>query len=394
MNVRLSDLSPEMRLLLACARTSVSEEDKRRIRILSREPIDWESFLQMVDRHRLIPMVYRTLTACDDHGFPESVHRILHECCHQNIQRVLGYAAELVRLVKLFDSNGLPVMPLKGPALALQVYGDLGWRTMRDLDLLVFPAQVERAERLLLEAGYKRLFPDFSLSRRQQDVLLQYAGSHFSYRHVERALIVELHWLPWIAIDRWEMERIWSGAQSTVISGISVKTLSPEDTVITLCIHGGQHAWFRLFWLCDLAEFLHKDHAVNWGDLVARATKLGVQRSLAQGLVLAHLLLGTALPDPVRSCAEGDRAMPGLVEEAIRRQKLPENYYVANVAKKCLHLVYLLKLESDLRHRFGILKKYSLISATDWRRFPLPDALFPLYYVLRPFFWLVRQIVR
>ena len=52
----------------------------------------------------------------------------------------------LVRVLKGFHLAGIPVMPLKGPTLSAEVYGDERLRQYRDLDLAVTPDDLPRAQ--------------------------------------------------------------------------------------------------------------------------------------------------------------------------------------------------------------------------------------------------------
>ena len=53
-------------------------------------------------------------------------------------------AAETVRLQRLFDEAGLPLLILKGASLAMLAYGNLGMRSAKDIDLLIRP-EITRA---------------------------------------------------------------------------------------------------------------------------------------------------------------------------------------------------------------------------------------------------------
>ena len=68
-------------------------------------------------------------------------------------------AAEAVRLQRLFDDAGLPVLFLKGASLAAVAYGNLGLRSAKDIDLLVSPETLVPATALIVRAGYRRLDP-------------------------------------------------------------------------------------------------------------------------------------------------------------------------------------------------------------------------------------------
>ena len=162
LNVRLPHFTPEMRLVLACSRASIREEESSQIEKLSHGPIDWKAFIKLVARHRVYPLVYRNLSRHVGNGVPKDVLISLRNRFEKNTRRGLELTAELVRLIKLFEQDGIAVMALKGPALALQVYGDLGLRHAGDLDLLVHPDYVKLADQLLHQCGYERQNPDFN----------------------------------------------------------------------------------------------------------------------------------------------------------------------------------------------------------------------------------------
>jgi hypothetical protein len=73
-----------------------------------------------------------------------------------------------------------------------------------DLDILVQPAQVARAEQaLLLAEGYTPLMHKPPLTAMQFKRYLQYSH-HFLYRHPQSGITLELHWaLREPYISRW-----------------------------------------------------------------------------------------------------------------------------------------------------------------------------------------------
>ena len=107
------------------------------------------------------------------------------------------------------------------------------------------------------------------------------------------------------------------------IGGVPVRTLGPDDTLIYLCVHGSVHVWYRLFWLLDVAKLVESGQIRNWDHLADRAARSGTLRPLAQGLVLAHVLLGSRLPDAVLRCSAADRAVMGMVRKAILIMLMP-----------------------------------------------------------------------
>jgi hypothetical protein len=391
LNLRLPGMTQEMLLLLACCRASISKEDSEKIRTLGHGPIDWNTFINLADRHRVTPLVRRSLNRYSTERIPDYVVDSLSARVEKNTQRALTMTSEFVRVFKFLAQRSIPVIPLKGPILALQLYDDVGLRHVGDLDLLVTRQNVEETDQVLLRKGYKRIKPDFALPSAQKAAFLN-LGDHFTYFHDSRQIKIELHW-------RWhsnpyllplDMERARKRGQTVIVADTEVKTVGIDDTILYLCTHGATHIWLRLFWLCDLVQILHKNSTIDWTALMSRAIELGVQRPLIQGLTLSNLLLGSPLPEPVRAHAESDPLMPRIIKAGLSgvlmRLPDPGTRTMRVLVKEKLNEI---NLRRELRYKLHCLTT-GLTSPNDWKILRLPDVLFPLYFVLRPFLWFWR----
>ncbi|MDY6844901.1 MAG: nucleotidyltransferase family protein, partial [Thermodesulfobacteriota bacterium] len=175
------------------------------------------------------------------------------------------------------------------------------------------------------------------------------------------------------------------------IAGRQVQTLTIEDTILYLCVHGSLHAWFRLFWLCDIAEILEKSDTIDWVWLMTRAAEMRVKRFLVYGLVISNLLLSSPLPASMVAYVDQDKGVFTLIQMALRIMNGPEDLpYRPFSYPYILEKLYELKLCSNLRYKFFVCLRYLNTIPYDWQAVPLPDSLFPLYYILRPFLWFWR----
>jgi hypothetical protein len=145
----------------------------------------------------------------------------------------------------------------------------------------------------------------------------------------------------------------------------------------------------RLFWLVDLAEIICQNQEVNWSRLIGTAVGLDIVRPLVQGVLLAHILLDVPLPEPIRNYANRDRWVDYLCKVACVYILCPSSYK-GSTARITRNLVYLLKLCSNSRYKFQILKR--ILAYDYWDTIPLPDLLFPLYYILGPLFVFYRRL--
>jgi hypothetical protein len=309
----------------------------------------------------------------------------------KNSLKALRQTAELIRLVRRFEDAGIRVLPLKGPVLAMQAYEALNLRHAGDLDLLVDPASVGDADRILKDEGYLRTAPDYPLSPGQAAAFMK-IRKDFSYAHPESGVRVELHW-------RWSqnaylfplsLDELWPKRDFVKLGSDRVAAMPRQELLLYLCAHGAHTGWFRLKWLCDIAELTGDNSRIEMSELIACAEELGVSRMLVQGLVLSHQLLDAPLPAPLSAGATQDRVVRGLVHTANHSLAQDERYWSTDntpVSWMPAQLRYRLKLRGSLRYKWRILYFHSLWT-DECRRIRLPARLFPLYFVLALFPWI------
>ena len=110
------------------------------------------------------------------------------------------------------------------------------------------------------------------------------------------------------------MTGIWERRVAFSLGGASTSTLAPEDLLFFLCLHGSRHLWARLSWICDVAQLLRRNPALDWAQVLAQARRAGGQRMLFLGLALAHKLLAAPLPPEVEQAVHGDPHTAQLVQ--------------------------------------------------------------------------------
>ena len=74
-----------------------------------------------------------------------------------------------------------------------------------------------------------------------------------------------------------------------------MRTLCDQDLMLVLCVHAAKHAWKQISWLCDIVQ-LARSRQLDWAALQAKAEGLGIMRIVAVTFLLAHKLLGAAVP--------------------------------------------------------------------------------------------------
>jgi len=371
--------SPEHELLLCCARTSASGPITERLRSLSSAGIDWNYLLKLARRHSLPPLAYVQLDRYASDLVPPDVLRELKRDYRENAARNIVLTSELCHLIKLFAASGIEAIPYKGPVLALFAYGDLALRRFVDLDIMVRKDDVLVARELLLADGYNAAK---SLSLRQQELLLR-TQHNMQFTRDERRVIVELHWevASHLFASSVQAHELWESLTTIPLNDIVVKTLSANDLLFSLCVHGSRHLWERLSWICDVAELINHQK-IDWNGLLERAAKTDSERMIFLGLYLAESLLDAALPAEVKDRCLADECLLSLATE-VREHLFDGPEHVPATSSEIFKYNFGVRKSwrSRARYIFFILRP----TDGDIGSHSLPPWLSFAYYLMRPF---------
>lgn len=224
---------------------------------------DWGQLLEQASFHRLQPRLYSflkrngapDLLKTEVWGKIESVYRWAQF-------QVMGLEAELVtRLLPHFNQAGIDTMLLKGAALLQTVYQEKPVRFCIDLDLLIHPENLSKAQTLLGELGYRpnRLshFPS-EWHERELGLML---NREFTFSHPQKGIAVDLHTEPFDESPAFRLKPNWLWEEAVPIKMDGAFAFLPEPTrlFIHLLFHLVKHAGSGdpcLGWLADLDECL------------------------------------------------------------------------------------------------------------------------------------------
>jgi hypothetical protein len=305
---------PETELLLLCARIQIDSERGEHIRALLGEDMDWEYLLDTSLQLGVMPLLYQSLNSTFPEAVPKNVLNELRDYFTANTYRNRFMTDELLKLLDLFDTHKISVIPYKGPVLAATVYGDLSLRQCSDLDIIVRGQDVQTAKDLLLSERYR---PDPKLQLDWE--------AHFL--HENGMFLVDLHWGisgknilkkagVSFAID---LEGLWERSEPVSFAGRTVYQFLPEDLLMIRCQDAVKEyckdGWPQLKWICDLAEIIRAHKNMDWEHIMGQAKYYGNQRLLFLCLSLASDLLKTALPEIVLKKIKADSQVRSLVAQ-------------------------------------------------------------------------------
>jgi hypothetical protein len=368
--------SKEFDLLCACAGVELSSQRIARIENWSESGIDWSELYRLAEHHGLLPLVARNLIAHAP-GLPPEIEQSLRSAFDANARRNLWFASELVRIADHFEKRQLRAIPYKGPVLAESAYGDVALRNFGDLDFLISPADFERAKQAVVELKY---WPSKAFSPAVERFWLR-NGYERAFDGAAGKYLVELQWRPlprFYGVDL-PVEELLARSSRTALGGHDMASLSAEDSLLVLCLHAAKHLWMRLIWICDIAETL-RTQVVDWEVVCARARTLGIVRMLGVSFWLVQRLFGVELPGPAQEIADGDSRVRDLGEAFAARLARSATYDFESTE----YFRWILKLRERHRDRVRYLWRLTWTPGEgDIAAVRLPEALFPLYRVVR-----------
>lgn len=376
------NIASEQRILLSCARMDNDPEPAGQRKDLLLGEIDWERLLRSARRHGLTPLLYRQVSGLAQGAVSEVVSEKLRRAHQENARRNLFLTGELLRIAGLLKAAGIPAIPLKGPVLAASLYGDLALREFSDLDILIPPREVSRAEGLLLSRGYRL---PLGLTGAQR-AASRWFENHHPLAHQESGCVIELHWdlMPRSFHVPFDQKGFWNRAESFSLGGTELRTLSAEDTLLFLCVHGSKHLWERLGWVCDVAQLVRVRQQIRWDLVIRSAKETGAKRMLFLGLFLANDLLGARLPERVFREVTHDgmvRTLAGDMKKRFFKGAVGPFGFVEQLP---FYLRMMERPRDKIRNAFAHALILFMPTEEERKLLSLPDFLFPLHFLLRP----------
>lgn len=353
--------------------------------------VDYNQLLTLIDKHGLAPLIFRQLKEASP-GVGEDRADPFNRYFYARQERTMALLREGLLLTRELEDRGVPYMMVKGPVLSQMLYDDPLQKHSLDIDLVLPVEFVETVHTLLLEREFHRTYPQQSLTGKQKRVNYQLTHHYGYIKKGRHNIALEIHWalINPVALVPLSFDSLYARHQEVVVANQTIKTLSLPDYFLYLMVHGSKHRWYSLRWLNDFATLLSRMPEEDQNHTIQQAIRMGLHKPLIQSYVLARLLYGTPLVDQIRTLYDREPGIDSFIIRALASVKTTG--YTAQLPK-INKTRYLLKLKKDRRYHLKILLRLST-HHKDWSIVALPDALFFLYYVLRPFLYLIRVIKR
>jgi hypothetical protein len=240
------------------------------------EDTEWDAVFELAKAEHILPWTLHRFTEAAPHASSHLQSRV-RELRRESAIDAFFWCSELKSLLQTFASASIPIIPLKGPALAERVYGGAANRSNRDLDILVRRSDLPHAQKIMRGLAFTSAGP---------------VTYHQSWRR--SGVMVELHHDVALRLDfNFHIESAWSQATQSQFQGVPCWKLARDDEALFLAIHAARDEFSRLNVLLDLA-LMYRDLGGQYLDVARPETNRlkGVSQMayiLAQRLQPDHL---------------------------------------------------------------------------------------------------------
>ncbi|MCK4809533.1 MAG: nucleotidyltransferase family protein [Candidatus Omnitrophica bacterium] len=294
----MSEIIPEINLIKFIVGHIVGNKKQEINDLLTSYSIDWGKFKSFIIYHDLTPFSYSALK--DFNSFlPHDLETFLKNNYYCALVRCQKLWQEFLRIYDLFEQAGVILLPIKGVALLEDLYANNYLRPMTDIDLLVKEEDLQKAETIFGDLGYrKELYGLKQEYWREKQI-------HFTFykkKKDEKAPFIELHWnLDFKRKNRNILPGLWERIREINADGRKINLLSPEDTLFSLALHNRRFGRT----LClknayDTVVLLNKyTVGFDWDYVLKQAKKGKMRAALFFILTQAEILLEQKMPTEV-----------------------------------------------------------------------------------------------
>ena len=311
----------------------LSDHQRQGIKSLLQPGLDWPKLLELAAWHRVSAILQLHLGQPDLAALvPDAAQRQLQAICRDNAARGLYLRASLRRVLDTLHAADIPVVVLKGAALAETVYDDPALRPMGDLDIMVPEPDLTRTDELMRGLGYAPY-----VSTEIQAELREHHHHYPALKSPDGVIKLEIHRH---VIKResslyFDLAGFWRRAITQSIAGTDALVLAPEDLLLHLCLNFFQdrqdHSNGALSQVVDVAEVLRCYAAVlDWDRFVTEVRRHQLAGPVFCALLTARNLLDAPVPDAVRAALEPGDFDPTTAALFINRRVLDSEPWLAH----------------------------------------------------------------
>lgn len=369
------------------------------------EHIDWKKFDAFVSKNRIEPLVAEGIKK-----LPSDVikgNQVLEKLLSEQNKYILFSMRQmqiLTLVIKNLSEAGIRALSLKGPILAMELYGNPALRYSRDLDILVAEKDIKKACECLEQLGYEE-----EITVRNKTPLrrhkLEKKGEEMHRVYHKGDICIEIHWRLSFRIEE-TFEHLWINSRTKILLGQEIHYLGEYDNVSYLICHAAGHGYQRLRWLLDIYELQRKPsfssvkvykfmkkqkigfflietllvlYRISCFDMKFRQNYYFCIGRTSHKVIVQYEDINRN--DFVKGCELTEAVYPLLVKDTIEGEGFYRRKYN-----------YLLPVYRKNKNIIQFIIEILEPCKADLELIDLPDSLYFLYYVIRPFYKIWRMM--
>lgn len=357
-------------------------------------PVDWKGLVRLAERHSVVPTLYNGVQAVSAGGVqvPPEYVAYLRSVSRKVLLANVQIEAEMLRVLASFDKEGIPCLAFKGPVLAREAFGNIGFRPFSDFDILIDFNDFNCVKHIMTITGYEPIL-EYNAVGEKKIFRFEKEYTFVKEEKGRQRYEADIHWalLSKFLGLKVSLKDLAPHTVSREINNQTLRVLTPEYRLIVLCLHhGGSDGWLKLKHVLDFHMAVGQvktDEA--WKFILEECDRLGIERMMHIALHLSGKIFHTRYPEWVDKQLADDRKAK-TVAHSIEWARKPEEFTGLALLKRQL------KMRDNPWVRLQIVRRsiaaWFAPNSADQDFFPLPAAgkMYLFYYFVKPFRLLFR----
>lgn len=301
-------------------RLAVLDPDEKAVRKLELNRTDWEEIADIACRLFSPLILYKNIKrhSLEDKFKPGTLAR-LKSFYFNTTLRNMRFVSDFFKLARLFNNEGIRLVPLKGISMLIDTYLDDGLRPLVDLDVLIDMNDFKKALDVLKDTGYK-----MDVRSKTRGLIDTNHGQDYLVRS-PNSLSIELHyrlfaWYEERYVYKIDNRSFFNDSFVKTVNEVRLGFLKKEDEFYYLLMNTFNNRRLLRYYLdCDSLVRAH-GRLFDWERVAGHIHSSGIKKHLIKALDFIAQRLKTPLPDRFLRQASAGRAI-FIVERPIFRPR-------------------------------------------------------------------------
>jgi hypothetical protein len=297
---------------------------------VSKDDLQNIDFVSAAVQERVDLLLWQSCKDIDNMGI--KVRQKEYALWHLRIKNTLS------QTLHALNKADIPVLVLRGLALAETLYGQAYTRPQSDIDLIFEPKHVLQAKQVLWDIGFRpdSVYADMFV---RGDIQLDLHAEPLGIERIQA----------WKHLTPLRSKDFFNYAEAGELAGEKALLLHPRVNLPYLCFHALKHSFERLLWLYDIALLANDiDDKKQWDEVLQGIDEYALQRPCFYALSYAKEHFNAAVPANVL-----DALCPnmGFIERRLFKRHM--NHEVIPYLAERLFA----RMQPDLKHRMAFWKE-------------------------------------